>query len=148
MFSPEWWHWVALGFVLVVAELAVVSFFIVWFGLGAIVVGLLVLAAPGLALATQLLLWATFSALLTALWFKFLKPRTMSSVGTSSAQAIGEVGILVAGIAADGRGQVRFQKPLLGADLWDCYADREMTAGERVRVVAVEGSFVKVEAKP
>lgn len=145
MFSPEWWHWIALGFTLVVSELVVASFFIIWFGLGAIGVGLLVFFNPGVEVAEQLISWALFSSLLTSLWFKFFKPRTISSVGMSSGQMLGEVGVLVAGIAANGRGHVRFQKPMLGSDLWECYAEQAMNAGERVRVVAIEGSFVKVE---
>lgn len=146
MFSPEWWHWIVLGFVLVLAELALASFFIVWFGLGAIGVGLVLLLAAGTGLAAQVLIWALLSALLTGLWFKYLKPRTMSAVGTSGGQLLGESGVLVAPVAANGRGQVRFQKPVLGADLWECYADQALNAGERVRVIAIEGSFVKVEA--
>jgi membrane-bound ClpP family serine protease len=39
---------------------------------------------------------------------------------------------------------VRFQRPLLGAEEWACMAEGAIAAGERVRVVSVEGSFVKV----
>ena len=35
----EWWHWVVFGFVLIIAELAVPQFVLVWFGLGALLVG-------------------------------------------------------------------------------------------------------------
>ena len=36
----EWWHWVVGGIVLILAELAIPSFFIVWFGLGALLVAI------------------------------------------------------------------------------------------------------------
>ena len=39
----EWWHWIVLGFALVIAELAVPAFFIIWFGLGALLAGLALL---------------------------------------------------------------------------------------------------------
>ena len=52
---------------------------------------------------------------------------------------------LVADITPDTRGQVRFQKPILGADVWEAYADALIAAGERVRVVAVDGNYIKVE---
>ena len=137
-----------LGLCLAMAELAVPAFFIIWFGIGAIGVALLLLIAPDLTIAAQLLLWASLSAALVAFWFRYLKPRTMTAVGTSAAQVIGEVGVLVSDINPDIRGRVRFQKPVLGSDNWDCYAESEIKAGERVRIVAVEGSFVKVkEAK-
>jgi inner membrane protein len=145
VFSPEWWHWIVLGLALTMAEMVIVSFFVVWFGLAAAGVGVILLIAPDIALSTQLLLWALLSTLLVAIWFRYLRPRTMTAVGTSAATVAGEVGILVADISTDSRGQVRFQKPILGADAWECYADTVITAGERVRVVAVEGSYVKVE---
>ena len=142
----EWWHWIVLGIVLALAELAVPAFFIIWFGLGALGVGIALLILPNLSLATQLVLWATLSAALTALWFRYLKPRTVSQVGSSSGALLGEIGVLVGELTPQSRGQVRFQKPLLGADLWACYADTPLAAGTRVRVVAVEGSFLKVES--
>ena len=142
----EWWHWIILGLVLTLAELAVPAFFIVWFGLGALGIGLVLLAWPGLSLAAQLVLWAALAAALTAFWFRYLKPRTVSQVGSSSAALIGEIGVLVGELTPQSRGQVRFQKPLLGADLWACYAESPLAAGTRVRVVAVEGSFLKVES--
>ena len=144
----EWWHWIVLGLCLSMVELAVPAFFIIWFGLGAIGVGLVLLAVPTLPIAGQLLFWALLSISLVVFWFRYLKPRTMSVVGSSAAQVIGEVGILVSDINPDIRGHVRFQKPVLGSDLWDCYAENAIKAGERVRIVAVEGSYIKVkEAK-
>ncbi|MBO3703576.1 MAG: NfeD family protein [Candidatus Accumulibacter sp.] len=145
MFSPQWWHWLVLGLLLTMAELAIVSFFVVWFGIAAAVVGLILLAAPTLALPTQLLLLASLSTALVLIWFRYLRPRTMTAVGTSAAAVTGEVGILVADLTPDCRGQVRFQKPILGADVWEAYADAAIAAGERVRVVAVDGSYIKVE---
>ncbi len=145
MFAPEWWHWIVLGLVLTMAEMAVPAFFIVWFGLAAVVVGLILLVAPDLALPTQILLWSVLAAALVGLWFRYLRPRTVSAVGTSAADVTGEVGVMVGDITPETRGQVRFQKPLLGADLWECYAEMAIRAGERVRIVAVEGSYIKVE---
>lgn len=141
----EWWHWVVLGLCLAMTELAVPAFFIIWFGIGAIGVGIALLIAPDLAAATQILLWTGLSALLVGVWFRYLKPRTVTSVGTSAASVAGEVGILVADISPEARGQVRFQKPILGSDVWECYADTRLKAGQRVRVIVVEGSFIKVE---
>ncbi len=35
----EWWQWAVAGIVLVLAELAVPAFVLIWFGLGALVSG-------------------------------------------------------------------------------------------------------------
>ncbi len=142
----EWWHWIVLGLGLSIAELAVPAFFIIWFGIGAIGVGLLLLIFPTLSIAVQLTVWAVVSGILVGVWFRFLRPRTMTAIGTSAANVTGEVGILVSDLCPSSRGQVRFQKPVLGSDLWECYADADIKAGERVRIVAVEGNFIKVEA--
>ena len=142
----EWWHWIVLGLCLAMAELAVPAFFIIWFGIGAVGVGLLLLLAPDLSVATQLLVWAGLSSLLVAAWFRYFRPATRTTVGTSAANVVGEVGLLVSDLSPYARGQVRFQKPILSADLWECYAEQPLKAGERVRIVAVEGNFIKVEA--
>ncbi len=141
----EWWHWMVLGMCLAMAELAVPAFFIVWFGIGAIGVGLALLIAPEISVASQVLLWAALSSVLVVFWFRYLKPRTMTAVGTSAANVTGEVGVLVSDLCPNSRGQVRFQKPVLGSDSWECYADAKIKAGERVRIVVVEGNYIKVE---
>ena len=144
----EWWHWIVLGLGLAIAELLVPAFFIIWFGIGAMGVGILLLIAPGLSIAVQVMIWAALSATLVVLWFRYLKPRTMTAVGTSAASVAGEVGVLVSDISPETRGQVRFQKPILGSDVWECYAEHKIAAGKRVRVIIVEGNFIKVkEAK-
>ncbi len=141
----EWWHWIVLGLCLSLAELAVPAFFIIWFGIGAIGVGLILLLTPELTVAAHLLVWAVISSILVGIWFRYLRPRTITAVGTSAANVTGEVGILVSDLSPNSRGQVRFQKPVLGSDLWECYAEQNIKAGERVRIVTVEGSFIKVE---
>ncbi|HMW17417.1 MAG TPA: NfeD family protein [Accumulibacter sp.] len=145
MFTPDWWQWLAFGLLLMTAEMLLPALLLIWIGLAAMAVGLVLLALPELSLASQIFLWAGLSVALLGLWFRFLKPRTVSTVGSSATHAIGEVGVLINELTPHNRGQVRFQKPLLGADCWECYADSTIAAGERVRVVAIEGNFVKVE---
>jgi inner membrane protein len=57
-----WWHWAVLGLVLAVLELASPGgFFIIFFGAGAILVGLLTLAGVGGPLWVQWLLFSVLS---------------------------------------------------------------------------------------
>ena len=143
--NPEWWTWVVGGIALILAELAIPSFFIVWFGLGAVLVGLLMLALPQLSLTAQLALWTVASLAMVVLWFRVFKRSFFKTrVGTADGEVIGEVGVLVSAVAPFERGKVRFQRPLLGSEEWACLADAAIAAGERVRVVAVEGSYLKV----
>ena len=143
--NPEWWTWVVGGIALILAELAIPSFFIVWFGLGAILVGLLMLALPHLSLTAQLAVWTLASLAMVVLWFRVFKQSFYRTrIGTADGGVIGEIGVLVSAVAPFERGKGRFQRPLLGSEEWVCLADAAIAAGERVRVVAVEGSYLKV----
>ncbi|MCK6408450.1 NfeD family protein [Thauera sp.] len=141
----EWWHWEIAGLALVLLELAVPSFFIIWFGLGAMLTGLVLLAVPDMVLASQIATWVIASMAMTVLWFSVARrSRFKTLIGTAAGEVIGEVGLLVSAVAPFERGKVRFQRPVLGADEWACVAETAIAAGERVRVVSVEGSYVKV----
>ena len=139
-----WWHWAVGGIALILAELAVPSFVLIWFGLGALVVALAVAIAE-IGLTAQLALWLIISLALVAGWFKVFKPNMHKTrIGMSDANVVGEVGVLVHDVAPFTKGQVRFQKPILGADVWECIADEVIKSGERVKVLDVEGSFLKI----
>jgi len=141
----EWWYWAVGGIVLILLELAIPSFFVIWFGLGALLVAGALLLAGDLSLTAQLLLWSLSSVAMTALWFGVFRPdRHKTLVGTAAGEVIGEVGLLVSAVAPFERGRVRFQKPILGAEEWACMAEAAIPAGERVRLVSIEGSYVKV----
>ena len=141
----EWWHWEIAGLALVLLELAVPAFFVIWFGFGAMLVGLVLLLAPGLALSAQIGVWVLASVAMTVLWFRvFKRSQHKTLVGTAAGEVIGEIGLLVSAVAPFERGKVRFQRPVLGAEDWVCMAESAIAAGERVRVVSVEGSYVKV----
>lgn len=143
--NPEWWQWVIAGIVLVLAELAIPTFFIIWFGFGALLVAVVLLLAPGLSLTAQLVLWTLASLAMVLLWFRvFRRSQHKTRVGSADGEVIGETGLLVAAVAPFSRGKVRFQRPVLGAEEWVCLSEAAIAAGERVRVVAVEGSFLKV----
>ncbi|PKO84054.1 MAG: hypothetical protein CVU17_05610 [Betaproteobacteria bacterium HGW-Betaproteobacteria-11] len=138
-----WWHWVVLGLMLGLAEIAVPSFFIIWFGLGALLVGLVLLLVPGLSFSAQVLLWTLASVAMTVLWFKVFRNAGKTRSGQAD-EVLGEIGVLTHAVEPFARGTVRFQKPVLGSDVWPCLADEAIAAGERVKVLAVDGQLLKV----
>jgi membrane protein implicated in regulation of membrane protease activity len=141
----EWWYWIIGGIFLILLELIVPSFFTLWFGLGALLVGLLLFVAPGFPLAGQILLWAIASVAMTVYWFRvFSRIRNKTRIGTAEGDVIGEIGLLTADTAPFKRGKVRFQRPILGAEEWTCTSDTEITTGTRVKLVSIEGSVLKV----
>lgn len=141
----DWWIWIVGGIGLILAELAIPSFFVIWFGLGALLVGLLALALPEMPLTAQLAIWTLASLAMVILWFRVFKPGFHKTrIGMADGEVIGEIGLLVSAVAPFERGKVRFQRPVLGSEEWACLADTPIAAGDRVKVVAVEGSFLKV----
>ncbi|MCF8179576.1 MAG: NfeD family protein [Sulfuritalea sp.] len=144
----DWWHWIILGLGLGLVELVVPSFFVIWFGLGAVLVGVALLLVPAMGFTAQILLWTLTSIAMTVLWFKVLRKEGGKTRSGQANEALGEIGILVRAIeplgVASARGEVRFQKPILGSDIWPCLADEAIAAGERVRVLAIDGQLLKV----
>jgi inner membrane protein len=141
-----WWHWVVLGVVLTLLELAVPAFFLVWFGVGAIIVGLVTLALPQISFVWQVVIWIVASVAFILLWFKVFKSDVHKTrAGMSKGQLVGEIGLVIRDIRPFEKGQIRFQKPVLGDEVWESIADEEIKAGERVKVLDVEGNILKVE---
>jgi membrane protein implicated in regulation of membrane protease activity len=143
----EWWYWIIAGFCLIGLELVIPSFTIIWFGLGALVVGLLNFLWPSLPAAGQVAIWSVASVSFTLMWFKYLKPKgDRTHAGMSKEGIVGETGIIIRGtLDSYGRGVVRFRISVLGADEWGCYSEQLLTVGDSVRVVDIEGQILKVE---
>jgi len=145
MMHVEWWHWMVLGIVLVLLELAIPAFFIIWFGLGAVVVGIAVLVMPALGIAAQVVIWIIASVAFVVLWIKVFKAQVhRTRVGLSQGQFAGEVGLVTREIKPFQNGQVRFQKPILGSDVWEAMSNEDIRSGDRVEVLGVEGNVVRV----
>lgn len=138
-----WWHWVVLGLVLIGAEMLAPAFYLIWFGLGALLVGLATSLWP-LGFAAQVATWTVASVAMVLLWFRYLKPRTKTLAGASDVRMVGEIGLVTREIAPFERGELRFQKPLAGSESWPCIADEAIPVGTRVRVTALEGNLLKV----
>lgn len=141
-----YWHWLIVGVALILAELAVPSFTIFWFGLGALIVAAVLWLAPGTALSLQLLIWAAASCLLTFLWFKLLKPRMTdrTNAGIAREAALGEKGIVLTAPGKEKRGRVRFTTPLMGSDEWPIICHEPIRPGDRVAVKDISGNTLIV----
>ena len=138
-----WWMWLLFGLGLSVLELLLPTFFILWFAIGAVFVSIVMLFDPGLSPTWQVSLWVLFSSITTVFWFKVLRPRRADTRWTAE-DVIGEVGLLTTRVGEFEKGKVRFQKPVLGSEVWTCISDQSLASGDRVRVVAVEGNTVRV----
>ena len=139
-----WWHWMVLGMVLVALEMVVSTFFLMWFGLGALLVGLVTLfVLPGFA--AQLVLWAAASLAMMGVWVRYFKVPDRNRAGQAKEGVIGLTGLMTRPVTETGDGEILCQRPVLGADRWPVVADAPIAAGEKARIVDVLGQTLKVE---
>jgi membrane protein implicated in regulation of membrane protease activity len=133
-----WWHWLVIGVVLAVAELATPGgFYVIFFGIGATAVGLL--ASVGMAgpLWVQILLFLAISVVSLLLFRnRLLRSLQPDPQAPTIDTLVGEVGIAAGEIAAGGIGQVE-----LRGTAWSARNNAEVVVsrGARCKVVRVEG---------
>lgn len=141
-----YWHWLVLGIGLVIIEIFLPSFTVFWFGLGAMIVGIVLWLFPEMALTIQLTIWIVASCGFAVFWFKALKPKMIdkTSAGIARESAIGEAGQVIKVPIAERRGVVRFTTPVLGSDEWEFICEQEVSIGDRVFVKEFSGNTLIV----
>jgi hypothetical protein len=139
-----WWHWLVLGLLLAVAEIASAGgFYIIFFGLAALVVGVLAyfnLAGPP---AVQLLLFSGVSVISLVLFRnRLLKALQIEPQAPPVDQLVGEIGTASEDLAPGSVGRVE-----LRGTAWSARNDATvtLTRGARIRVRSVEGLLLHVE---
>jgi membrane protein implicated in regulation of membrane protease activity len=146
-FAFEPWHWFVLGVLLILSELVIPAFAALWFGIAAIMVGVLYWMFPMMGLTTQLVTWIILSVLCTLLWFKFIKPLSIdkTKAGLSREATIGQVGMVIQIHMQHDLITVRFPMPVLGSDEWNCRSLSPVKVGDRVRVIEISGNDLVVK---
>ncbi|MBM4130366.1 NfeD family protein [bacterium] len=140
-----WWFWIALGAVLLAAEVIIAAdFYLVFFGLAGLVLGGLVLAGVELPVWAQWLLYAVLAVAGLAIYRRRWK-RSLSRVDRELPPELeGETGTACGGIDAGGRGRIA----LRGSE-WDAVngGTDDLPAGGRCVVTKVEGLTLHVRSE-
>jgi inner membrane protein len=138
-----WWHWLVLGLLLVVAELAAPGgFYIIFFGIGALLVAMLAGLGVGEPLWVQILLFAVFSVASLALFrARLLKRFQLDPQAPLVDQLVGAVGLVLTAMGPGDTGKVE-----LRGSAWNArnLSEEMLGAGTRVRVVRVDGLMLMV----
>jgi membrane protein implicated in regulation of membrane protease activity len=135
--------WLVLGTLLIIAEMVTPSFFLIWFGIGA-------LGASGVAYlgATATVQWIVFLALSAALVLcsrKFARKVTPGPppLKTNIDEYLGETAVVIQRIdPAANTGLVRVKK-----EEWRADAAEVIEEGARVEVIGSGGAHLKVKRK-
>jgi membrane protein implicated in regulation of membrane protease activity len=136
-----YWHWWALGGLLVIVEAFAPGFMFLWFGAAAGLVGLLLVIWPGLGLSFQLLMYAALLTLcaLGWRWYQHARPVVTDHphLNRRGAQYLGRRFCLVAPIV-NGRGRIE-----VGDSSWSV-AGPDLPTGRIVEVTGIEGAVLQV----
>ncbi len=136
------WLWLILASILLVLEMLAPGIFLIWFGLAALVTGVVALRYD-IAWQWQLIFFCALSLVTAILVQRYLRKNPIESdaplLNQRAAQLIGQTYSLVDPIE-NGRGSVR-----AGDTIWRVEGPA-LPKGTPVRVVGADGSVLKVEA--
>ena len=137
------WNWVIFGTVLFILEAFVPGVFLIWFGIAAMLTGVLAYLLD-MTWQFQLLTFVSFAVLSVLVAWKFVGYGFGGGEGSSglnnrAERYIGQEFVVEEAIR-NGRGKIR-----LGDSLWPVRGE-DMEKGARVRVTGVAGNALVVEA--
>ncbi|TAL74047.1 MAG: NfeD family protein [Rhodanobacter sp.] len=137
-----WW---ILALLLIVGEIVLPGYFLLWIGIAAAVMGVLLWLVPSLGILAQAIVFALLAVASCYAYAHWLRPRIERRVpgderlNRRGEQMIGQRYELIEAIA-HGRGKVR-----VGDGQW-LVSGPDLPVGATVEVVAVEGTTLKVRA--
>ena len=141
------WIWGALGLVLLAAEMATGTFYILWFGISALCVAVAIWMFPNMPYAIQFAMFALLSFSSLAIWqLNYKKTETHSRVGQAQGEEIGRTGTVFEACGPNQSGKIRFTQGLMGAREWAAISNQSIAKGAEARVVAVEGNMLRIES--
>jgi len=138
-----WWHWIAFGIFLVTTEIFIGTFVMLGLGVAALLVGATDMLFK-LSVEFQLILWLVLSLISIALWFKYLRTPLIDSSGQSN-YTLETLGVVTQEIPHNGRGEVKFDTPVLGNTVWFATSKESLSEGSRISIVEVKGQLIEVE---
>jgi membrane protein implicated in regulation of membrane protease activity len=138
-----WWHWIAIGFILLIIEMNTGTFVMLGLALSAIVVGLIDISIHT-NFTTEIIIWTVLSVLSLWAWRKWAKVEDVSNSGQSNYN-LDTMGTVTKSITPHNRGKVTFDTPVLGTTTWTATATQNITKDTRVQIVAIHGQLIEVE---
>ena len=143
------WIWGILGLILLAAEMATGTLYILWFGIAALCMSAALALFPLMALPLQLLLFAVLALGSLTIW-KISDKKTASElrIGQSQSDEIGRTGSITQAVSPTHNGSIRFAQGLMGSREWQAIADEEIATGTQAIVIGIEGNSLRVRRKP
>ena len=142
--SMDWWIWVVLGLALLLGEIVTPGgFYLLFFGIGAVIVGCL----AGFGVAGPPWFQVILSSLLSVLTLWLFREKLLQATRRDSPDRvdtlIGETAVIMEEIPRNGVGKAEMRGSSWSARNID---EKSLTRGERCQVVRVDGLTILVRA--
>ncbi|MFZ0254411.1 MAG: NfeD family protein [Gammaproteobacteria bacterium] len=141
-FAPTFWQWWILGLVLVILEVFAPGAFLIWIGISAGMVGLLLLFVPAVPWQLQVLMFGVFSVAIVLVWRRYLQAHPVQSevpfLNRRGEQYVGRVLTLDDPIV-NGIGRLRIDDSIWRIRGEDCPAQSKVT------ITGVDGVVLTVD---
>jgi membrane protein implicated in regulation of membrane protease activity len=139
-----YWHWIVLGLVLFVLEMLMPGFVLMWFGVGALLVGGLLFIFADMMWQWQFIIFSVFSLASVIAWKYWSRnnPDDDPEQGVLNQRGralIGRETLLIESIV-NGVGRIQ-----LDDTFWRVNGD-DMENGKLIRIIDVDGATLKVES--
>lgn len=141
----DFWHWWAIGIALISLEAFVVSTFLLWPGISALVMGFVVLVVPDMDWRLQLVLFAVMAVITSLGWQRWLRNNPTKSdrpnLNVRGTSFIGRRATLAESLA-NGRGRLE-----IGDGWWivSSLNGDDIAAGVDVEVVDTDGGTLTIK---
>jgi hypothetical protein len=136
------WAWIIAGVILAILEVIAPGFFLLWFGLAAVITGAVLFVLP-MSWPWAVLLFGLLAVMTSALGLRLMRKGTADSdkpfLNQRGMALVGRVFTLTEPIV-NGNGRLQVDD-----SPWRI-AGPDMVAGAKVRIVGVDGTTLKVEA--
>jgi membrane protein implicated in regulation of membrane protease activity len=136
LYEVSFWHWIALGLLLLIVEMSGTGGYLLWIGIAAGITGGILFLAPELGWQAQVLIFSAASVACALGWWQYQKrnPRVVDEplLNKRGAQYVGRVFTLSDAIE-NGRGKIRVDD-----SFWEVSSTEDIPVGARVKVLALE----------
>lgn len=138
------WHWLGLALIFIVLEVLGGGGFLLWTGISAAIVSLIVWLIPALSWPYQFLLFAIFSVLSAYLWWRHLKKSPLTSdkkqqLNQRAQQYVGRIFTLEEAMV-NHQGWVK-----IDGTLWRIQGEEDLPIGTTVVVLDTSGIMLTIK---
>ncbi|HDS5615164.1 TPA: NfeD family protein [Morganella morganii subsp. morganii] len=141
--SQAVWFWLCFGGILLILEMLGTGGYLLWSGVAALVVALLVWIMPGLSLEWQGIIFAVMTVICAVLWRNFQRRRQRNDSSSPNQVNHKLIGLRAALLTETEDGYSRIR---LADCSWRVYSQSALPAGTEVEVIAVDGITLTVRA--